>query len=1655
LGSIALRAVPIVNIQAKQNPIGWETISHNDLNPADQNVARFGDVGLGSSADKTFRFRNLGTDPLTISGAASSNPQYTFRESDGTPLPPTVLVAAGSEIEFRIRFTPSAGSSSQSTISFATNDPIFRTYRFALSGVGRGPEIRMGGKPGASAGYDNITDGETTVKVSEGTDFGDFPLAGGYVTHYFKITNDGNAGLAISNARLSGSGASHFSIRNLSTLTNIGAGNTREFEIRFDPSSAGTKIATFLIDNNDLDEDPYSFRLRGNATTFPEIGFDGRRVGGSFTDIADNDGTPSSGDGTLFVDTVVGGSNNSEFRINNTGNAPLSLETPVLGGADAGQFHILPLVTSDLAAGESRSFYIRFRPTGPGTKTATFSMGNGDNSENPFNFTLRGTALAPDARISGRPGNSGSYDNIVSGETVPRTSEGTLFVVTPVGSFTERFFKLTNDGNTALDPVDAFMSGADKDQFAVRGLSLADLAGGEFREFEIRFTPTSTGIKTATFNLVSSDPDENPYTFVVQAEAVAFPSIRVRGEAAGGLSHPDIEDGDLNPDQDVTRYGEVELGRTGARTFRIENEGNAALDITSITSTNARFTIPGPPAAVPAGGHRDFVISFAPTSRGVETGIISIRSNTPGDEDPYTFALTGTGAGPEIVVEWENRGFFTNVADGSRADSRLGTVFGDAKVSNDSANRLFRITNSGDKNLRITARDFTGSGGSHFSVAGLLAGNPFAEIGPGKSRTFTITFDPSSAGTKVATFTMDTNDADEDPYDFQVVGTGVAEPDISVAGITEAGALRIPTAIADNDLVPDQDVTIYGSVTPGESGYRLFRIANNGDAPLDITSIASSNPLFTIPGPPSSVDPGDHIDFVINFQPLATGIEDTVITIESNDPDSGSIYDFALTGNANGPEIMVEGNINVLNTTPVEILDGQSNPSSEAGTDLGSGNVGSSGGFRLFRITNTGNQNLRITSREFTGSGREHFTVQGLLGPLGRTIQPGENHVFRIYFEPTSPGSKLATFSMATNDGDEDPFEFQVKGTAVQEPEIRVWGPKPGFDPLDPWREIFNTDTIPSADDGTSFAALAVAGGSETRRFRIRNESEAVLSISSITTTLPVHFGILNAPSVVPAGAEETFDLVFDPAAEGRHDADLVIVSDAWNPSGTAANFRFAITGYGWDNVSPRIRVGGQFNDELRSEDSPASWVGSILRFPVNNDAVNYYPFWHSIEHDDPDTGNLNGTNFASVNLDPQFLLDFNEQTETSYFRIWNEGAEVLIVDGMEVNSSQYQIDPTFYRGSAPNPLYLGSTVSIGPGEHITFSVTFAPRLYGRHNAEVRISSNASNEDPFVIRVTGFADNNESGPEIRIGGSRGWDRFRAEPGETRTRTATVYNLGNEILTLANPVSSHPARFEVLDMPTMLAPGGTGDLVIAYHAGDQDVEATISIDTNDPDDGENPKIIRLEGVPDVPILRVRTSSSQEIIPNGQATPEEEFDTEFGLAGPIEGGTFASVKTYELRNFDDAATLHISAIDTGSPHFIITDAPSLVGPGDSALLTIEFNPSEGGRIGSMLRIYSDDPDGSPYEFAIGGDSTGASPELEILALEPVGGFPGSRWLRISYRAPAGRTYRVMKSANLRIWHPMPGQNGLPGGPSQSRYLEAGIEELDSLYFRIEEE
>jgi len=130
---------------------------------------------------------------------------------------------------------------------------------------------------------------------------------------------------------------------------------------------------------------------------------------------------------------------------------------------------------------------------------------------------------------------------------------------------------------------------------------------------------------------------------------VFYPEMDVLGK---GYSIPD---GDSIPSiEDDTDFGSVDVDSgTVVHTFTIENSGDGDLNLAGIphvqiSGTHAvDFTVTSQPSSPVAasGGTTTFEITFDPDAEGVRESNISI-ANDDSDENPYTFAIQGTGTIP-------------------------------------------------------------------------------------------------------------------------------------------------------------------------------------------------------------------------------------------------------------------------------------------------------------------------------------------------------------------------------------------------------------------------------------------------------------------------------------------------------------------------------------------------------------------------------------------------------------------------------------------------------------------------------------------------------------------------------------------------------------------------------------------------------------------------------------------------------------------------------------------------------------------------------------------------------------------------------------------------------------------------------------------------
>jgi uncharacterized delta-60 repeat protein len=133
------------------------------------------------------------------------------------------------------------------------------------------------------------------------------------------------------------------------------------------------------------------------------------------------------------------------------------------------------------------------------------------------------------------------------------------------------------------------------------------------------------------------------------------------------------------------------------------------------------------------------------------------------------------------------------------------------------------------------------------------------------------------------------------------------------------------------------------------------------------------------------------------------------------------------------PEIVVLGN-------SVNITTGDASPALTDHTDFGSLNATSGTLVRTFTITNSGTANLTLGSVTIGGTHAADFTVS--LQP-STPVVPNGSTTFQVTFDPSALGLRSATVSFSNNDGDENPFTFDLQGTGS------VSGVPGDLDPLD------------------------------------------------------------------------------------------------------------------------------------------------------------------------------------------------------------------------------------------------------------------------------------------------------------------------------------------------------------------------------------------------------------------------------------------------------------------------------------------------------------------------------------------------------------------------------------------------------------------------------
>jgi hypothetical protein len=193
------------------------------------------------------------------------------------------------------------------------------------------------------------------------------------------------------------------------------------------------------------------------------------------------------------------------------------------------------------------------------------------------------------------------------------------------------------------------------------------------------------------------------------------------------------------------------------------------------------------------------------------------------------------------------------------------------------SSKTFTLTNEGPADLTLAQIALDGANSDEFVV-----GTPAsANVPPGASTTFRVTFVPKTKGNKVASIHVFGTGADNIPFDIKL--TGVATP---LPAYPEIVVEHPP----GKGLVDGKSKKSFGTVKMGRTGKATeFTIRNTGNAPLTGISITKSGQHkkdFAINPPTKTrLEPGASVKFKMRFKPAGRKTRNATISIRSNDAD--------------------------------------------------------------------------------------------------------------------------------------------------------------------------------------------------------------------------------------------------------------------------------------------------------------------------------------------------------------------------------------------------------------------------------------------------------------------------------------------------------------------------------------------------------------------------------------------------------------------------------------------------------------------------------------------------------------------------------------------------------------------------------------------------
>ncbi|MEZ6128304.1 MAG: Calx-beta domain-containing protein [Planctomycetaceae bacterium] len=728
------------------------------------------------------------------------------------------------------------------------------------------PEIEVQG-----IGY-NISHQDNSPETWDGTDFGTASVNGPTVSRQFTIFNSGLSNLTVGTPLL----PNGFSL----VTTPIGIlapGTSRTFTVAMNTWTAGTRSGQISIPNNDSDESPFVFSVRGTVTALPTIS-----ISASNSTVTEPGTEEFSFDPGRFTISRTGDLENSltvNYIIDAASTAvmgqdysPISSSVTLFPWENSVDIDIFPY--ADSFTEEPETVVLRLLPNSNYNLSSTTATVTIEDAPKPVVSIVASDPAATEPRFS----MESEFDSGRFTISRDRDFNSTLTVLYTIDTLSEQ--TATNGSDyTSLSGSATFMWGESSVDIEVEPMSDDESENPEL--------VTLTIVPRDNYNVGTDD------TATVTIED-APPWISVSGNQV------EIEDGDTTPNAaDGTHFGTLEFGSTAVwHQFTVTNESHVNLHFDTPSLPPHYYAITSNPLSeeLAPGESDSFTVAMNPVWEGESPGNISFGYwDDMGNTDSFQFAITTVvTAAPQISVTGNGLDIENGDTSPRQADN---THFGTVALGSTTIWHEFTVTNDGDSAIMLDQPTLPPG---YFRIT--TNQHPLAgSLAPGASDAFTIAMNPAWAGERPGNLTITYYGADGTAHDYTfALNTFVGgAPEIEVSGNAQN--------ITDGDTEPNEsDGTDFGTVLPGGTAiWRSFTVTNTGDSRLTLGTPTLPLGYYAILGEqhqlPEYLDPGQSDFFTVALNPnFDPGEYSGNITIPNNDSDENP-FEFEVTGSVLQP----------------------------------------------------------------------------------------------------------------------------------------------------------------------------------------------------------------------------------------------------------------------------------------------------------------------------------------------------------------------------------------------------------------------------------------------------------------------------------------------------------------------------------------------------------------------------------------------------------------------------------------------------------------------------------------------------------------------------------------------------------------------------------